>query len=172
VTKSNGKSPESSNGKSVLSSAAESAIPRKRRSSARPRSATPSQPRANEVTLGNRFVDDEGGVGRLPIQSEFLSERSHSSSNAHSLNRCVRLTHVAGDCSVCGGFCHVAHLIGDKRARCASCCPVCNQRMKDPCVVTNDFRNPRTARWSMHLPKSERLTTNTRLETSQETKNW
>ena len=39
--------------------------------------------------------------------------------------RCVRLSHVVGSCSVCGRYGTVVHLVGDERARCLQCCPVC-----------------------------------------------
>jgi hypothetical protein len=123
VTKSKRTSPESGNGKPVLSPAAEFAM--KNRSNPRPRIATLSPQRANEVRLAARSLHDERGVRRPPGGSALLSAGVHSSSAAHGLNRCVRLTHVAAACSVCGGFCQVAHLTGDKRARCAYCCPVC-----------------------------------------------
>ena len=40
--------------------------------------------------------------------------------------RCVRLRPVIAHCSLCGSPAHEVHLIGDRRARCVQCCPVCS----------------------------------------------
>jgi hypothetical protein len=78
--------------------------------------------------LAKAFATDPYSYG-----GELRSERagvSRSSvlpaSDVPGVKRCVRLVHVAASCSVCGCSCDVAHLIGDKRARCLRCCPVCN----------------------------------------------
>jgi hypothetical protein len=40
--------------------------------------------------------------------------------------RCVRLRPVIAQCSLCGSPADEVHLVGDRRARCEQCCPVCN----------------------------------------------
>jgi hypothetical protein len=56
-----------------------------------------------------------------PVRAE---ARARTESGARA-PRCVRLTHVVGSCSVCGRYGTVVHLVGDERARCLQCCPVC-----------------------------------------------
>jgi hypothetical protein len=111
--------------KSVRLSTTEPAA--KKTSTARPRSASPSQQRANAARVANGSAPprEERGVRRRPSPPELLSAGIRSSPDAHGGSRCIRLTHVAAACSVCGRFCTAAHLMGDKRARCAHCCPVC-----------------------------------------------
>jgi hypothetical protein len=74
---------------------------------------------------GKREVSrGEPAMPRIRSQSE-SSERI--SSDKIEAKRCVRVTHVIATCSVCRGFCDVVHLLGDKRAHCGQCCPLCGK---------------------------------------------
>jgi len=67
------------------------------------------------------------GVRPHPI-AQRPNYRVRARSEVARAQRCVRLTHVVGSCSVCGRYGTVVHLLGDERARCAHCCPVCHPR--------------------------------------------
>jgi hypothetical protein len=96
-------------------------------------SGKPTMPEKKTGTASRRKTEqrrakEEGSRGksarpRIRSQSESLGRISSDEANA---KRCIRVMHVIGACSVCRGFCNVVHLLGDKRARCGQCCPVCN----------------------------------------------
>jgi hypothetical protein len=97
-------------------------------------SEKPSIPKKTTSVLRRKMVQgrakeevprDKSAVPRLRSQSESSGQISSGESSA---KRCVRVMHVIGTCSVCRGFCDVVHLLGDKRARCGQCCPVCATR--------------------------------------------
>ena len=93
--------------------------------------ATPKKKAGNSSArmLTERKANGEVSRGKpaRPSQSELFTE-IHSFPEAQSAKRCVRLTHVSAACSACGRYGDVAHLLGDKRARCGHCCPVCRLR--------------------------------------------
>jgi hypothetical protein len=103
--------------KHTLSASGKPAMPKKTGSASRQKM---EQRRAKEeVSRG------KPAVPHIRTQSESSGRISSDEVNA---KRCVRVVHVIGTCSVCRGFCDVVHLLGDKRARCGHCCPVCVTR--------------------------------------------
>src|SRR3982751_2003879 len=71
----------------------------------------------------------EGSSVPTGVRPHAIAQRPNRRVRARSevarAQRCVRLTHVVGCCSVCGRYGTVVHLLGDERARCVQCCPVC-----------------------------------------------
>jgi hypothetical protein len=83
----------------------------------------PSMPKKKTGNASRRKLAQRRGKQEVS-RDEPAMPRIRSQSEA---KRCVRVMHVIGTCSVCRGFCDVVHLLGDKRARCGQCCPLCGK---------------------------------------------